>query len=69
MLARLYINAILQDKDLADFVWEAWDRGRLMMTWLRSSGGVYLSKALLPTRIMTSFTRHAPITGASELNR
>ncbi len=28
MLTDLYIEALLVDKDLADQVWETWDRGR-----------------------------------------
>lgn len=27
MSARLDVEALLRDEDLADFVWEAWDRG------------------------------------------
>ena len=29
MFARLYIEALLVDKDLADQVWEAWDKGEI----------------------------------------
>ncbi len=27
MLTRLYIEALLVDEELADLVWEAWDKG------------------------------------------
>ncbi len=29
MLTRLYIEALLVDKELADQVWEAWDKGEM----------------------------------------
>ena len=29
MLTRLYIEALLVDEDLADHVWEAWDKGEI----------------------------------------
>ena len=29
MLTQLYIDALLIDEDLADQVWEAWDKGRI----------------------------------------
>lgn len=29
MLCEIYIEALLADKDLADFVWEAWSVGEL----------------------------------------
>lgn len=29
MLTRLYIEALLVDKELADQVWEAWDKGEI----------------------------------------
>jgi len=36
MLTRLYIEALLVDKELADQVWEAWDNGEIddLMAWL-----------------------------------
>ena len=29
MLTRLYIEALLVDEELADWVWEAWDAGKI----------------------------------------
>ena len=29
MLAEIYIEALLVDEDLADQVWEAWDKGEI----------------------------------------
>ena len=29
MLTRLYIEALLVDEELADQVWEAWDKGEI----------------------------------------
>ncbi len=29
MLTEIYIEALLVDKDLADQVWEAWDKGEI----------------------------------------
>ena len=29
MLAQIYIEALLIDEDLADAVWEAWDKGEI----------------------------------------
>jgi hypothetical protein len=29
MLCEIYIEALLADEDLADFVWQAWDVGEL----------------------------------------
>jgi len=29
MLTEIYISALLVDEDLADQVWEAWDRGEI----------------------------------------
>ena len=29
MLTHIYIEALLVDKDLADQVWEAWDKGKI----------------------------------------
>ena len=37
MLARIYIEALLVDKELADQVWEAWDAGEIddfAATWV-----------------------------------
>ncbi len=40
MLSELYIEALLVDEELADMVWEAWDKGEIgdesasMMWWL-----------------------------------
>ncbi len=36
MLTEIYIEALLVDEDLADQVWEAWDKGEIddQMTWL-----------------------------------
>ncbi len=29
MLTRIYVEALLVDEDLADQVWEAWDKGEI----------------------------------------
>ena len=36
MLTEIYISALLVDEELADQVWEAWDKGEIddRMTWL-----------------------------------
>ena len=34
MLTEIYIEALLVDEDLADQVWEAWDKGELPSTIL-----------------------------------
>ena len=36
MLTEIYIEALLVDEDLADQVWEAWDKGEIddQITWL-----------------------------------
>ena len=36
MLTRLYIEALLVDEDLADQVWEVWDKGEIddLEAWL-----------------------------------
>ena len=39
MLTEIYIEAILIDQDLADAVWEAWDKGEIddaiaCLTWM-----------------------------------
>ena len=31
MLTEIYIEALLVDEELADQVWEAWDKGRLLI--------------------------------------
>ncbi len=33
MLTRLYIEALLVDKELADQVWEAWDKEEITDFW------------------------------------
>jgi len=33
MLTEIYISALLVDEELADQVWQAWDKGRLMIRW------------------------------------
>ena len=33
MLTQLYIQALLANKDLADQVWEAWDKGEIDDLW------------------------------------
>ncbi|VUX56282.1 protein of unknown function [uncultured Woeseiaceae bacterium] len=33
MLTRIYIEALLVDEDLADQVWEAWDKGEISDSW------------------------------------
>jgi hypothetical protein len=33
MLTEIYIEALLVDEDLADQVWEAWDRGDISTYW------------------------------------
>ena len=35
MLTEIYIEALLVDEKLADWVWEAWDAGLLRMKWRR----------------------------------
>jgi len=34
MLTEIYIEALLVDEELADQVWEAWDVGEIMISWL-----------------------------------
>ncbi len=36
MLTEIYIEALLVNKDLADQVWEAWDKGEIddLVAWL-----------------------------------
>ncbi len=36
MLTEIYIEALLVDEELADQVWEAWDKGEIddQVTWL-----------------------------------
>ena len=36
MLTHLYIQALLVDEELADLVWEAWDKGEIddQVAWL-----------------------------------
>ncbi len=36
MLTRIYIEALLVDEDVADQVWEAWDKGEIddQVAWL-----------------------------------
>ena len=36
MLSEIYIEALLVDKELADQVWKAWDKGEIddLMAWL-----------------------------------
>jgi len=43
MLTRLYIEALLVDEDLADQVWEAWDKGEIddqtaWLPWMMNAG-------------------------------
>ena len=33
MLTEIYIDALLVDKELADQVWEAWDKGEMSDFW------------------------------------
>jgi hypothetical protein len=33
MLAKIYIEALLVDEELADQVWEAWDKGEISDLW------------------------------------
>ncbi len=33
MLTEIYIKALLVDEDLADQVWEAWDKGEISDLW------------------------------------
>ncbi len=33
MLAEIYIEALLVDEELADQVWEAWDKGEISDFW------------------------------------
>ena len=40
MLTEIYIEALLTDQDLADQVWQAWNKGRLMIPKQRSHGGL-----------------------------
>ena len=37
MLRHIYIEALLVDEDLADQVWELWDKGKIddQVAWLR----------------------------------
>jgi hypothetical protein len=39
MLTEIYIEALLVNEELADQVWEAWDKGRLMIRWRGWGGG------------------------------
>ena len=43
MLIELYIDALLVDEELADMVWEAWDRGDIddHSAWLAWSAVAY----------------------------
>ncbi len=46
MLAATYIEALLVDEELADQVWEAWDKGKVdsqiaCIAWLLIAGGEY----------------------------
>ncbi len=43
MLAEIYIEALLVDEELADQVWEAWDKGEIddavvFIAWLMIAG-------------------------------
>ncbi len=43
MLTRLYIEALLVDEDVADQVWEAWDKGDIddaiaCIAWMKIAG-------------------------------
>ncbi len=33
MLTEIYISALLVDKELADQVWESWDKGEISEFW------------------------------------
>ena len=45
MLTEIYIEALLVDEEVADQIWEAWDKGEIadlmaMLAWLLVSNGV-----------------------------
>jgi hypothetical protein len=47
MLAEIYTEALLVDEELADQVWEGWDRGRLTIRPRGWGGGLWQPKAVV----------------------
>ena len=55
MLTEIYIEALLVDEGLADWVWEAWDAGEIsdvvaVWAWLLISRNVTCAKKILTFR-------------------
>ena len=49
MLTQIYIEALLVDEELADQVWEAWDKGRSAISGLLGLGGPLLFQCKIAT--------------------
>jgi len=47
MLTKIYIEALLVDKDLADQVWAAWDKGEIdgLTAWLAWAALAFIGDA------------------------
>ena len=61
MLTRLYIEALLIDEELADQVWEAWDKGEVDQDTALIAWWLMVERPLGPARTSTS-SRHSAST-------
>ena len=57
MLTEIYMEALLVDEELADQIWEAWDKGTLMILLWPSFGGGFALRHRTPIALLTQSAR------------